>query len=152
MTDPDRSLQDEFDRHFRGDGPPPDVDDPEAAAYHAVFSALEEEPDGELPNDFAEQVANRVRIGTEPAIAWSDVLLLFLTVAALGATVVLLPSSLELLRESFSGLLRTLDTLATHVRLDVIGAIGLVLAATLGLDGLLKRWRPQRPRAPVPSS
>lgn len=152
MTDPDRSLQDEFDRHFRGDGPPPEVDDPEAAAYHAVFSALEEEPDGELPHDFAEQVADRVRIGTEPAIAWSDVLLIFLTVAALGATVVLLPSSLELLRESFSGLLQTLDTLAATVRLDVISAIGLVLAATLGFDALLKRWRPRRRQAPVPSS
>lgn len=151
MTDPDRSLQDEFDRHFRGDGPPPEADTPDAAAYRAVFSALEEEPAGELSDDFAERVADRVRIGTEPAIAWSDILLLFVTIAALGATVVLMPSSLELLRESFAGILRSVETIATYVRLDVIGAIGLVLAATFGLDALVGRWTPPR-RRPLPSS
>jgi hypothetical protein len=150
MTDCDRSLQDEFDRHFRGDGPPPDTDDREAAAYQAVFAALHEEPEGNLSDDFAEQVADRVGLQPEPAIVWSDVLLLFLAVAALGATLVLMPSVQTIFQETVWVVVRSLDNLSAYVRLDVVAASGLALALTLGLDALFRRWRPLR-RAPTPS-
>lgn len=151
MTDPNHSLQDEFDRHFRGDGPPPECDDPEAAAYHVVFSALQEEPEGDLPDDFAEQVADRVGVGREPALAWTDVLLLCLAAASLGTAAVLMPSSLAPLWESLVLVPDAVQTLSTYVRLDVLVAVGLVLMLTLGLDALLVRWTPLR-RAPSPSS
>jgi hypothetical protein len=151
MTDRNQSLQDAFDRHFRGDGSPPDPDDPDAAAYQMVFEALHEEPEGDLPDDFAEQVADRVGVGTEPSIIWGDVLLLFLAVAGLGATLVVLPSVSTILDETVWTILHAMQDLSTYVRLDVIGAIGLALALTVGLDSLLRRWRPLR-RAPTTSS
>jgi hypothetical protein len=155
MTDRDHSLQDDFDRHFRGDGPPPDTgDDPEAAAYHAVFSALHEAPEGTLSEDFGEQVADRVGLRRPPALLpsllWSDVLLIFLAVAALGASLVLLPATLQHLQSVVATSAQALEALAVHVRLDIVLAAGLVLAATLGLDALLGRWAPLR-RAPSPS-
>jgi len=149
MTDHDHSLQDDFDRHFRGNGAPPETEnDPDAAAYATVFAALQEEPEGDLSPDFAEQVADRVGVGTEPAIAWSDILLLFLAVAGLGATLVVLPSTSTLLDTTVWTILRSVQDLSVYVRLDVIAAIGLVLALTLGLDRLLGNWRPPR-RAPT---
>jgi len=145
MTDRDHSLQDEFDRHFRGNGSPPDTNnDPEAAAYQMVFEVLHEEPEGDLSDDFAEQVADRVGVGTEPSIVWSDVLLLFLAVAGLSATIVVMPSVETMLQETVWVLLRSVETLSATVRLDVIGAAGLVLALTLGADALLRRWTPHR--------
>jgi multisubunit Na+/H+ antiporter MnhB subunit len=155
MTDSrDRDLQDEFDRYFRGDGPPPDTaDDPEAAAYEAVFAALHEEPEGDLPAHFAEQVADRVglRTTTAPALMWTDVVLLFLAVAGVGATLVLMPSLSTVFQETVGVMGRAVEMLATVVRLDVVGAVGLVLALALGADVLIRRWRPLR-RAPSPSS
>ncbi len=150
MNDRDRSLQDEFDRHFRGDGPPPDTDNREAAAYQAVFSALQDEPEGDLPDDFAERVADRVSLRPEPSIVWSDVLLLVLTVAAAGATLVLMPSVHTILEETVWVIARSFGDLSSYVRLDVMAAAGLVLLLTLGLDALLRRWRPLRhaPTAP----
>jgi hypothetical protein len=151
MTDRDHDLQDDFDRHFHGNGAAPDTDgDPDAAAYATVFAALQEEPEGDLPHDFAEQVADRVGVGTEPAIAWSDVLLLFLAVAGLGATLVVLPSTSTLLDTTVWTILRSVQDLSGYVRLDVVGAVGLVLALTLGLDALLKRRSRLRP-APTSS-
>jgi hypothetical protein len=151
MTDRDHSLQDDFDRYFRGDGSPPETDnDPDAAAYQAVFEALHEEPEGDLPDDFAEQVADRVGVGTEPSIVWSDVLLLFLAVAGLSATIVVMPSVETILQETVWVLLRSILKLSATVRLDVIGAAGLVLAFTFGADALLRRWAPRR-HAPSPS-
>jgi hypothetical protein len=152
MTDRDRSLQDEFDRYFRGDGSPPETDnDPDAAAYQMIFEALHEEPEGDLPDDFAEQVADRVGVGTEPSIAWSDVFLLFLVVAGLGATLVVMPSVSTILDETVWVILRSVQNLSAYVRLDVLGAAGLVLALTLGLDALLRRRHRLR-RAPTPST
>ncbi len=151
MNNRDQSLQDEFDRYFRGDGSPPETEnDPDAAAYQMVFEALHEEPEGDLPNDFAEQVADRVGVGTEPSIVWSDVLLLFLAVAGLGATLVMMPSTSALLDKTVWAILRSVQDLSTYVRLDVIGAVGLVLALTVGADTLLKRWPRLRP-APTTS-
>lgn len=151
MTDRDQSLQDEFDRHFQGDGSLPDTEeDPEAAAYQMVFEALHEEPEGDLPDDFAEQVADRVGVGTEPSIAWSDVLLLFLAVAGLGTTLVMMPSVSAILDQTVWAILRSVQDLSGYVRLDVVGAVSLVLVLTVGLDALLHRWASLR-RAPAPS-
>jgi hypothetical protein len=153
MTDRNDDLQDEFDRHFRGDGPPPDADAPDAAAYQVVFSVLEEEPEGDLPDDFAERVADRVGVGTEPAIAWSDVVLLFLLVAGLGTAVVFTPSSfVTAFQETATTVGQALNTLSSVMRLDVVAAVGLVLALTAGLDRLLDRQVPRRRRVPSLSS
>lgn len=151
MNDRDHSLQDDFDRYFQGDGSPPDTtDDPEAAAYQTVFAALEEEPEGSLPDDFAEQVADRVGIGRERSLLWSDILLLFLAVAGLGATIVVMPSVSTVLDETVWVLLQSVQSLSQYVRLDVVGAAALVLAVTLGFDQILHRWTPIR-RAPSTS-
>lgn len=151
MTDRDHDLQDDFDRYFRENGAPPETEnDPDAAAYATVFAALHEEPEGDLPDDFAEQVADRVGVGTDPAIAWSDILLLFLAVAGLGATLVVLPSTSTLLDTTVWTILRSVQDLSAHVRLDVVGAAALVLALTFGVDVLLKRWSRLRP-APTSS-
>lgn len=152
MNDRDQFLQDEFDRHFRGNGSPPDTEnDPEAAAYEMVFSALQEEPDGDLPDDFAEQVADRAGVRTAPSIVWGDVVLLFLAIAGLGATLVVMPSVSTVFQETIGVIGRSLRTLSAHIRVDIVAAAGLVLIVTLGLDALLSRW-PSLRRAPTPSS
>lgn len=151
MNDRDHSLQDEFDRYFRGDGSAPDTtEDLDAAAYQTVFAALEEEPEGSLPDDFAHQVADRAGVGVERSLAWTDILLFVVAVSGLGATLVVMPSVATVLDETVWVLLRSLRSLSTSIRLDVVGAAGLVLALTLGLDSMLRHWRPLR-RAPSAS-
>lgn len=151
MTDRDQSLQDEFDRYFRGNGAPPEThDDPEAAAYQTVFAALQEEPEGSLPTDFAERVADRVGVGKERSLLLSDVVLLFLAIAGLGATIVAMPSISTVLQETVWVILRSVQSLSTYVRLDVLGGIGVVLLLTVAFDTLLRNWFPFR-RAPSPS-
>jgi len=89
-----------------------------------------------------------VRRGTEPSIAWIDVVLLFFAVAGLGATLVVMPSVSTTLNETVWVILRPVQDLSASLRLDVIAAVGLVLILTVGLDSLLGRWRPPR-RAPT---
>lgn len=145
MNDRDQSLQDAFDRHLRGEGPPPETDDdPEAAAYQMVFAALSEEPEGDLPDDFAERVADRVGLSSEPAVAWADLLLLLLALAGFGGTLVAFPTVLGVLTESAQVTLRLIQVASSTLRFDVILAVGLVLAVTLAFDTLLSRWRPAR--------
>lgn len=152
MNDRDHSLQDEFDRHYRGDGPLPNTgDDPDAAAYQVIFSTLHEEPAEDLPDDFAEQVAQRVGMGTARTFLWTNVVLLFLAVAGLGAALVLMPSSLTFFQETLTLIVQSVQTLSTYVRIDVLIAVTLVLALTVGLDRLLTEWVPLR-RARKPSS
>ena len=104
--------------------------------------------EGELPDGFAGQVADRVGVGTEPSIAWIDVVLLFFAVAGLGATLAVMPSVSTTLNETVWVILRPVQDLSASLRLDVIAAVGLVLILTVGLDSLLGRWRPPR-RAPT---
>jgi len=149
MTNRDRDLQHAFDRHLRGDGPPPNVDDdPEVAAYRQVYAVLGEAPEGDLPSNFAEQVADRVSLGTEPATSWAEIVLLFVLVAGLGTGLVLLPSAATPLQDGLSVTLRAVERLSTVVRLDVIGAVGLVLALTLLVDAVVSRL-PSLRRAPT---
>ena len=144
MTDRDRDLQNAFDRHLNGEGPPPETDDdPEAAAYEAVYATLNEEPQGRaLPNDFAEQVADRAGFAPESGMNWAEILLLFLLIAGAGAGLVLMPPTLAGIQQSIGDLLLSLQDLSGMVRLDVILASALVLILTIGFDALLNRLRP----------
>jgi len=143
MTNRDRDLQDAFDRHRRGDGPPPETnDDPEAAAYEAVYDTLSEEPEGDLSDDFAEQVADRVGLSPEPGMGWAEILILFLLIAGAGAGLVLTPPTLAGAQQSVGDLLMSLQDLSATVRLDIIFASAFVLLLTVGFDTLLNRLRP----------
>ncbi len=144
MTNRDRDLQDAFDRHLHGDGPRPETnDDPEAAAYEEVYATLAEEPEGEdLPDNFAETVANRAGFVPESGMNWAEILLLFLLIAGAGAGLVLMPPTLAGIQQSIGDLLLSLQDLSGTVRLDVIFASALVLILTAGFDFLLNRLRP----------
>jgi len=146
MTNRDRDLQDTFDRHLRGEGPPPETDDdPEARAYEVVYATLNEEPEGkELPNDFAERVADRAGFASESGMNWAEILLLFLLIAGAGAGLVLMPPTLAGVQQSVGDLLLSLQDISGRVRLDVILASVLVLILTAGFDFLLNRLRPGR--------
>lgn len=143
MTDRDRDLQDAFDRHLRGEGPPPDTDDdPEAAAYELVYATLNEEPEGDLPDDFAQQVADRAGFTHEPAIGWAEGLLVLLIIAGAGAGLVWMPPTLAGMQQTLGDLLMGLQEVSGAVRLDVVVASLLVLIMTIGFDTLLKHVRP----------
>lgn len=145
MTNRDRDLQDAFDRYLRGDGPPPETDeDPEAAAYEAVYAALGEEPEGDLPDDFAEQVAHRAGVAPASGVNWAEILLLFLLIAGAGAGLVLMPPTLAGVQQSVGDLLLALQDLSSVVRVDIILAGTLVLLLTIGLDVLFRHVRPGR--------
>ena len=146
MTNRDRDLQDAFDRHLHGEAPPPDTDDdPEAAAYEAVYATLSEEPEGtDLPTDFAEQVADRAGFTPESGMSWAEILLLFLLIAGAGAGLVLMPPTWAGVQQSVGDLLMALQDVSTRVRIDVVFASLLVLAITIGFDFLLNRLRPGR--------
>lgn len=143
MTDRDHSLQERFDRHLRGEGPPPDTeDDPEAAAYRTVYAVLNEEPEGQLPDAFAEQVADRVGLARDPVMGWVEILLLLLLIAGAGAGLVWMPPSFAELPVLLSESLRSFEATTAPIRLDVVVLTALVLLSTFGLDSLLARWRP----------
>jgi hypothetical protein len=145
MTDRDRDLQEAFDRHAEGEGPPPALDTPEAAAYHTVYAALHEPPEGDLPDDFAHQVARRAGGAPEPSMSGVEMIALPLLIAAAGAGLVLMPPSLAGLQQTVASLLMALQDVSVTVRVDVVLATALVLMLTLGLDGLLNRFRPGHP-------
>jgi hypothetical protein len=143
MTNRDRELQDAFDASLRGEGPPPETDaDPEAAAYEAVYATLGEAPEGELSDDFAHQVADRVGLAPESGMSWAEILLLFLLIAGAGAGLVLMPPTLAGVQQTAGDLLMSLQDLSSTVRLDIVFASALVLILTIGLDFLLNRLRP----------
>lgn len=143
MTDRDRDLQDNFDRHLRGEGPPPPTDDdPEAAAYEAVYAALGEAPNDTLPDDFAEQVAARADLSPDPGMGWAEVGLLCVLIAGAGAGLVWMPPGLAGLRHGLDELAFALQGLSGAVRVDTILASALVLFATMGLDTLVHCLRP----------
>jgi hypothetical protein len=146
MTNRDRELQEAFDRHLHGEGPPPEAnDDPEAKAYELVYATLNEEPEGkDLPNDFAERVANRAGFTPESGMNWAEILLLFLLIAGAGAGLVLMPPTLAGVQQSIGDLLMSLQDISGRVRLDIILASALVLILTAGFDFLLNRLRPGR--------
>lgn len=152
MTDHDHELQDAFDRHLRGEGPPPDTeDDPEAAAYEAVYAALGTPPEGDLPAQFAEQVADRVDLRPAPAFSIWEIVTLFLLIAAVGGSLVALPSVTVPLRDNFVSLLHVALDLSYLIRVDVLGAAGLVLALTVAVDAVVRCLKTHRRHAPSTS-
>lgn len=143
MTDRDRELQDAFDRSLRGDGSPPNTDDdPEAAAYEAVYSTLSEEPEGDLPDDFKYKVANRVGLEPAPGMSWVEILLVLLAIAGAGAGLVQMPPTWAGFQRSVGQILMALQDVSGTFRLDVVVAALLVLVITIGFDAFLTRWRP----------
>jgi hypothetical protein len=146
MTDRDRDLQDAFDRHLRGEGPPPDTEnDPEAAAYEAVYAALGEAPAGDLPDGFATDVADRVGLARDPGMGWAEILLLLLIIAGAGAGLVWMPPTLAGVQQPLGEFAALFQDLSRTVRLDIILASVLVLLLTTGLDAFFKRLRPGHP-------
>ena len=146
MTDRDRDLQDAFDRHLRGEGPPPTTDDdPEAAAYEAVYAALSEAPEGSLPDTFADEVATRVGLAPDPGMGWAEILLLLLIIAGAGAGLVWMPPTLAGVQQTLGEFAALFQDLSRTVRLDIILASVLVLLLTIGLDAFFKRLRPGHP-------
>jgi hypothetical protein len=146
MTDRDRHLQDAFDRHLRGEGPPPTTDDdPEAAAYEAVYAALGEAPEGDLPDCFATDVADRVGLARDPGMGWAEILLLLLIIAGAGAGLVWMPPTLAGIQQTLGEVVVLFQDLSRTVRLDIILASVLVLLLTIGLDAFFKRLRPGHP-------
>ncbi len=142
MTNRDRDLQEAFDRHLQGDVPPPETDDdPEVAAYEVVYATLNEEPEGDLSDDFAERVADRVGLSPEPGMGWAEILLLLLIIAGAGAGLVWAPPTLAGLQQSVGRLLMSLQDVSSAVRLDVIFASALALIFTIGFDALFNRLR-----------
>ena len=108
-----------------------------------MYAALNEEPEEkDLPDDFAEQVADRAGFVPESGMNWAEILLLFLLIAGAGAGLVLMPPTPAGVQQGVSDLLMALQDLSGRVRLDVIIASVLVLAATIGFDFLLNRLRP----------
>lgn len=151
MTDSDESLQDRIERHVRGDASMADMeDDPDAAAYETVFSALEEEPEGTLPEDFSARVANRVGLGPEPVLRWIDLLPLVLAVVALPLLHTIYPAATAPLSESVDVLIRGTQALSEHVRLDVLAATTLVFLLTVAIDAVVSRL-PSLERVPSTS-
>lgn len=143
MTERDRELQEAFDRHLRGDGSPPDTqDDPEAAAYEAVYSTLSEEPEGDLSDDFKYQVARRVGLDPEPGMGWVEILLVLLAIAGAGAGLVQMPPTWAGFQRSVGQILMALQDVSGAFRVDVVVASLLVLILTIGFDAFLRRWRP----------
>jgi len=146
MTDRDQDLQDAFDRHLRGEGPPPDTEnDPDAAAYETVYAALSEAPEGSLPDTFAEQVAGRVGLAPESGMGWAEILLLLLIIAGAGAGLVWMPPTVAGIQQTLGDIAVLFQDLSRTVRLDIILASVLVLLVTIGLDTFLKRLRPGHP-------
>lgn len=143
MTDRDRELQDAFDRYLSGDGSRPDTEDnPEAAAYEAVYSTLSEEPEGDLSADFKYKVANRVGLQPEPGMNWVEILLVLLAIAGAGAGLVQMPPTWAGFERSVGQILMALQDVSATFRLDIVVAALLVLVITIGFDSFLRRWRP----------
>ena len=139
---PDRDLQARLDRARGGSAPEAPLSPEERRhldAYRLLYRALETEPAGALPPDFAETVARKAWRKAQPAQAdqagWARwlkraVLPLALTgmvVALLAVAALALPSSLDVLVES----VRT--SLAPLRQAWAQAPLGLILAAVLAL-------------------
>lgn len=144
----DRELQDLLDRLAREGGEPADAPEPDVEdhadwkAYQVLYAALEEEPDGTLPPDFAEQVADRVMPATAPATAkeqfpWLEWILPPLAlVAAFVATLLLMPALSPMGAAAVQQIVEPFSTLQTTLRLDIAFTAG----AALLVIGLLDRF------------
>jgi hypothetical protein len=148
----DQELQDLLDRLGAHDDAPdeaavPDEKARDLNAYRMVYAALEDEPDGALPRNFAQQVANRVMpaevLSTAaerfPWLEW--VLPPLLLVAAFVATLLLMPTVSQSGAEAIQLLLNPLASLWTQLRLDIALVAGSALLVISFVDRfLLRTW------------
>jgi hypothetical protein len=152
----DQELQDLLDRLGRDGGEPagdaPDAPVPEEktrdlSAYRMLYAALADEPDGALPNDFAQRVADRVMPAEALSTAaerfpWLEwVLPPLLLVAAFVATLLLMPAVSQSGAEAIRLVLNPLSTLWTQLRLDIVLMAGTALLVASFVDRfVLRNW------------
>lgn len=139
----DQELQDLLDRLDADGGaaatPGADVPDKtqrDLHAYRMVYAALEDEPDGTLPPDFAERVADRVipAPATE-RLPWLETILPPLAlVAAFVATLLLMPTVSQAGANALQLLLEPLAALNDTVRLDIALVAGTALLVISFVD------------------
>ena len=149
----DQELQDLLDRLARGEEEPADTPNLESEdgadwkAYRLLYAALEEEPEGSLPPDFAQQVANRVMpaeaLGTAaerfPWLEW--VLPPLVLVVAFVVTLLLMPTVSQAGAEAMQLLLNPLASLWTQLRLDIALTAGAALLLISFVDRfVLRTW------------
>ncbi len=152
----DRELQDLLDRLARGDGEPADAPAPEDAAdwkaYRLIYAALEEEPAGDLPGDFAERVADRVMppAAATERIPWLEWMLPPLVlIAAFVATLLLMPAVAQTGAEALQLVVDPLSSLWTQFRLDLVLTAGAALLLISFVDRFVLQQRFHRGVAPA---
>ena len=152
----DQELQDLLDRLSRdggesvsdaSDASVPEEQGRDFSAYRMVYAALSDEPDGALPNDFAQQVANRVMPAEALSTAaerfpWLEwVLPPLLLVAAFVATLLLMPTVSQSGAQAMQLVLNPLATLWTQLRLDLALMAGTALLVISFVDRfVLRNW------------
>lgn len=150
----DKELQDFLDQLGpRGarEASRPDTEDGDLdfRAYQLLYDALEDEPEGALPPNFAQQVANRVMPAHAlesaaerfPWLEW--VLPPVVLVAAFVATFLLLPTATQTGAESLQLLLDPMQQIWTTLRLDIVLSAGGTLLLIGLFDRLFRRTRIQ---------
>ena len=152
----DQELQDVLDRLGRDGGAPaghapdasvPDDDARDLNAYRTLYAALADEPDGDLPRDFAQRVADRVMPAEALSTAaerfpWLEwVLPPLLLVAALVATLLLMPTVSQSGAQAMQLVLNPLASLWTQLRLDIALTAGTALLVISFVDRfVLRNW------------
>ncbi len=148
----DQELQDVLDRLGTQHGDAnkaavPDDQERDLRAYRMVFAALEDEPEGTLPRNFAQQVADRVMPAEALSTAaerfpWLEwVLPPLLLVAAFVATLLLMPTVSQSGAEAMRLLLDPLASLWVQLRLDIALVAGSALLIISFVDRfVLRTW------------
>ena len=148
----DQELQDVLDRLGTQHGDAnkaavPDDQERDLKAYRMVFAALEDEPEGTLPRNFAQQVADRVMPAEALSTAaerfpWLEwVLPPLLLVAAFVATLLLMPTVSQSGAEAMRLLLDPLASLWVQLRLDIALVAGSALLIISFVDRfVLRTW------------
>jgi hypothetical protein len=152
----DQELQDLLDRLGRDGGAPanttsdasvPNDKERDLKAYRLLYAALEDEPDGDLPSDFAQQVANRVMPAEALSTAaerfpWLEwVLPPLLLVAAFVATLLLMPTVSQSGAQAMQLVLNPLASLWIQLRLDIALMAGTALLVISFVDRfVLRNW------------
>lgn len=129
-SEDDRELQDRAQRPETGDDRElPPAEREEVALYRELFAILGEEPDFELPPDFAARVADRVRRQAEPTTDW---LPLVATLLLGGGFVVGVPAARTAVADAIA-------LTAGLLPLQIVGALSAAALAVHLLDRLLAR-------------
>lgn len=149
----DQELQDFLDRLGRDSSAPaedasvPNDDARDLNAYRTLYAALADEPDGDLPRDFAQRVAHRVMPAEALSTAaerfpWLEwVLPPLLLVAAFVATLLLMPTVSQSGMQAVQLVLNPLASLWVQLRLDIALMAGTALLVISFIDRfVLRTW------------